>query len=214
MRGRRTPPRESRLGTFFLLLGCSTVLAGAFTAGIFSGRHWPALWPSVGAVRGSAKGAPGQPPVGRAAADTPGARPLTSPPVLTFYQELTAPLTATAPPPKLRPGERPSRRDDAAVEVPAPADDGDKAAVARPAASPGARRFTVQAGAFRTREQAEALKNRLAAAGHAAYITEAGAGPGARYRVRAGAFSSRDAADRAAERVTAALNLPTYVTVR
>jgi len=215
VRGRRAP-RESRAGTFFLLLGCFTVLAGAFTAGLFSGRYWPGLWPSIGAVREVAKSAPGRLPGGRsglAGSATPGTRAPEPPPMLTFYHELTAPLTA---PPATKPktAERSRRPDGSRVERPAAPDDGDKAEIAKSDGASAERQFTVQAGAFRTREQAEAIRSKLAAAGHDAYIAEAEGSAGARYRVRAGAFGSRDEARRAAERVGAVLKLPTYVTIR
>jgi cell division septation protein DedD len=212
VRGRR-PPRESRVATFFLLLGCFTVLAGAFTVGLFSGRRWPGLWPSIGVVREAAKSAPG----GRsilAGSTAPGTRAAEPPPVLTFYHELTAPLTAPPPAAKPKTAERSRRPDGSRVERPGPPDDSDKAEIAKSDGASAERRFTVQAGAFRTREQAEAIRSKLAAAGHDAYIAEAEGSAGARYRVRAGAFGSRDEARRAAERVGAVLRLPTYVTIR
>src|SRR2546426_1023081 len=71
-----------------------------------------------------------------------------------------------------------------------------------PAASPEPRvtRYTVQVGAFRLREQAEAIRARLAAAGHDAFVADLDSPVATRYRVRVGSYGSRDEARRAAER--------------
>jgi len=214
--GRRPAQRESRVASFFLLLGCSSVLAGVFAAGVYSGRHWPGLLPSIGvtrdpvtradaASRGTLRPAPSRSGL---AGSADRVRPSEAPPVLTFYQELTAPLTAPPPDDRPRP-ERASRGEKSAAESTASAGDG--ATVSLPTGGP---QFTVQVGAFRTREQAEAVRSKVAAAGHDAYIAEVEGSGGSRYRVRSGAFTSRDEARQAAERIGSAVKLSPYVTIR
>jgi len=69
-------------------------------------------------------------------------------------------------------------------------------------------------GAFGQREQAEAIRARLAAAGHDAFVADLDAPAATRFRVRIGSYASRDEARRAAERLTATERLSTYVTLR
>ncbi|HSE92437.1 MAG TPA: SPOR domain-containing protein [Methylomirabilota bacterium] len=212
MSARRAARQESRAASFFLLLGCLTVLGGAFTGGVFAGRQWPGLLPSIGNPREAALRASGKPPSGRPAPAGPAgptARPAEPPPVLTFYQELTAPLTAPPPAPKPKPVERAPRAESLRIDSATVA--GESAKVERASAE---RRFSVQVGAFRTREQADAIRTKLVSAGHDAYITEGERSTGTRYRVRAGSFTSREEALRAAERIGAAVKLATYVTIR
>jgi cell division protein FtsN len=83
---------------------------------------------------------------------------------------------------------------------------------AEPAAP--APRFTIQVGAYRTREQAEAVQLRLAGAGYAAYVAEFDGSPNSRFRVRVGTFISREEARPIAERLAAERKSPTYVTTR
>jgi len=72
----------------------------------------------------------------------------------------------------------------------------------------------VQFGAYETREPAETLRARLAAAGYDAYIVE-GDGPGrTRFRVRVGAFATREAAQEFAARIAAERSVSTFVTTR
>src|SRR5881628_2819308 len=87
----------------------------------------------------------------------------------------------------------------ASANAPAPARDGG---------------FTVQVGAYKTREPAEALRARLATAGQDAYIVDADGPRGARFRVRVGAFATREAARAAAARLAADRSVPTFVTTR
>jgi cell division protein FtsN len=124
--------------------------------------------------------------------------------VLTFYQELTAPLTPAPLPPKPKPPG-------AEHVVPAPPTPGrdEREGVAE------GTRFTIQVGAYRTRETAEALQARLAANGHEAYIAQSEAPDGViRYRVRVGSFVSPEAARAAAAKLATERQLSTYVTPR
>jgi len=207
----RPQRRDSRAATFFLLLGCFTVLGVTFTAGVVAGRHWPSLLPSIGWPRDAGPRAAARAPAARPGLGGPAtgtARPAEAPPVLTFYQELTAPLTAPPPPAKPRAVERAPRPESVRGDGAGAAD----ARPARPDRAAGERRFTVQAGAFKTREQAEALRTKLFTAGHDAHVVEVDGA--ARYRVRVGSFTSREEASRAARAVTATAGLPTYVTLR
>jgi len=215
-------------------LGFLTVLAVAFFGGIVAGRHFPRMLPSLGAVTIPKETRRG---VDSRLADRN--RSIEPAPVLTFYQELTAPLTSPPPASKPKPDRSkpfsiksettraapPSEKDDAQttraaaaapdhtapsaterVELPAPT----------PAAAPepGTTRYTVQVGAFAQREQAEAIRARLVAAGHAAFVADLDSPAATRYRVRIGSYPSRDEARRAAERLTTTERLSTYVTVR
>jgi cell division protein FtsN len=81
-------------------------------------------------------------------------------------------------------------------------------------ADPGGRRFTIQVGAYRARETADAVRARLVGSGEEVYITESEGPEGVRYRVRVGSFVSPDAARTAAAKLAAERQVPTYVTTR
>jgi cell division septation protein DedD len=221
----------SRVGSFFVGLGFLTILTVTFLTGLFVGRQWPRLLPSIGAA-GVAAEAPGRgvaeaPARGEPARRRAGERAARETAPLTFYQELTAPLEpgggprrrplrASPPAPGATTGPLPAPSESAsatdarrepAVEPAAPAPS------AAPAAE-GAGRYTVQVAAFKVREPAAALSARLAAAGWEAYLSEAAGSEGARYRVRVGAFATREAAHAAAERLAAAERVSPYVTLR
>jgi cell division protein FtsN len=188
---RRTP---SRLGTVFVLIGLLTILGSTFGAGVYTGRRWGPPPPVKSDARKDAVERP-KPPVT---------------PTLTFYQELTAPLTAPPPP---KPVKAPKPEDAVVVasrRAPMPA----LPAVAAPPPAPPAGGYTVQVGAYRARPPAEALRATLVAAGHDADVVESH-GPGeARYRVHVGAFATREAARAAAARLGAERTLSTFVTTR
>ena len=197
-RGRRAP---SRFASLLFVIGCLGVLGVTFVAGVAAGRLWP-RGPSVQSVV-----APKEPTLGRGADRT--ARPSEPAPALTFYQDLTAPLTAPPPPPKPakagkplvngpRPGEQADALTgrDAATTIPGRAPT-DRAVLAAPATN----RFTVQVASYRVRPQAEAMRESLASAGHDARVVEADA-HGPVYRVQVGDFSTRDAARAVAARLS------------
>ena len=75
-------------------------------------------------------------------------------------------------------------------------------------------RYTVQVASYNVRAQAEALRARLAAAGHEAYVAEGDAGGITRYRVRIGAFTTMEEARQAAVRLESQAQVATYVTTR
>jgi cell division protein FtsN len=182
---------------------CLLVLGAAFAAGRWSRGSdgaWatPASWKTwLGiAPRKSAAQTPPR-------AEQP-VQPVPAAPVLTFYQELTAPLTPAPP------ATRPKPRSASPVAPASPATAGRDLRGGGDDA-----RFTVQVGAYRTREAAEALQARLAASGQEAYITESQAPEGGiRFRVRVGSFASQEAALAAAAKLAAERRVSTYVTTR
>lgn len=196
----------SRAGTLLVLVGIAGVLGATFVAGVWTGRHWPVLTGKAPAARAAEAG---EDRTVSSAARPRSAEPL---PALTFYQELTAPLTA--PPPALKPARPPrpvgARREPERQPGTPSASETDPV----PASAGGGASFTVQVGAYAQRAPAEALRDTLAAGGHAARVTEAETPGGLRYRVHVGVFSTREAARDTATRLGAERALPAFVTVR
>jgi len=170
--------------------------------GVTAGRFWGRA-PSAPSTTAAKESAPAR------GADR-AARPTEPTPALTFYQDLTAPLTAPPPARAAKPGrvEKSEKPDTAPKpERAAPPD------ASLPAPSPGA--FTIQVGAYKAREPAEALRARLAAVGHDAYVAEIDASGSVRYRVRVGSFATREAAQLAADKIVAGeRKLSAFVTAR
>jgi cell division protein FtsN len=203
VRARRPPPRRPphRRAARLVLVALVGVLAlGATYA---AGRWWrpgaadPASWKTWLGI------APRKSAADVAARGERAPRPAPPGPVLTFYQELTAPLTPTPLPPRPQPAPAPRA-------VPAPPAGRDEHGALREGT-----RFTIQVGAYRTRDAAQALQARLAASGHEAYIAESHAPDGGvRYRVRVGSFVSQEAARAAVARLAMDGQLSTYVTTR
>lgn len=194
MAGRAPRGKSSRVGTVFVVIGLLTILGSTFGAGVYTGRRW------------------GPPPVKSDAARKDLAERAKPPvtPTLTFYRELTAPLTA---PPPAKPA-KPPKPADAIVIASRPAAMPPVSGTPTPPEAPPAGGYTVQVGAYRARMPADALRATLVAAGHEADIVESD-GPGeARYRVRVGAFATREAAHAAAARLGAERTLATFVTTR
>jgi DedD protein len=202
--------RGSRAGTFLVLCGTLGVLTATFVAGVWTGHNWPVLFGQAKAPAAEASG-----PRHGGVAERP--KPDT-PPALTFYDELKAPLTApppppprtrsaTMPPPRLR-GDAEKRESPGAASP--------EAVVAEPAAptTDPASRFTVQVAAYNARTPAEALRATLASTGHDARVVEGVTGGAVRYRVQVGTFPTREAAQAAAARLSAERALPTFVTTR
>jgi cell division protein FtsN len=214
----------SRIATALFLVGCLGVLGLAFALGVVTGRSWPRSSTPITVVAKGAK----EP-----------SRPSEPAPALTFYQELTAPLSSPPPPAKSKPPRvEPPRletpradavRADTRAEAPraeksdkpaaAPQTDAVAAAVpatppapAKPA--PGQTTFTVQVAAYKAREPADALRAKLAAAGYEAFVVQVDTPGSARYRVRVGAFSTRESAQQVAERIVGERSLPAFVTSR
>ena len=196
--------KHGRLAASFLLvLGCLSVLGTAFMLGVVAAHVWPAF--PLGLTSSALPAKPGKERSDRSA------RVPESTPTLTFYQELTAPLTAPPLAKPLKPA-RVERTAEPAKTAAAERSDAPASANAPATARDGG--FTVQVGAYKTREPAETLRARLAAAGQDAYILDADGPRGARFRVRVGAFSTREAAREAAARLAADRSVPTFVTTR
>jgi cell division protein FtsN len=198
-----------------VLTGIAGVLGATFIAGVWTGHHWPVL---VGDPRSPAAVEPASAP---AVAERP--RAAETLPALTFYHELTAPLTAPPPPPQkpVRPARPPEPRPAHPPEPRRAEPPGAEAASpARPPAVPAAvlpppgTRFTIQVAAYNARGLAEALRATLAAAGHEARVVTTDSGARVRYRVQVGTFATREAAREAAGRLAAQRSLSTFVTTR
>lgn len=207
--------RGSRVATALFLVGCLGVLGVTFALGVVTGRFWPRASTPITVVAKGAK----EP-----------SRPAEPAPALTFYQELTAPLSAPPPPAKPRtPRVEPPRLETARADTlradtpragaprpeksdrvnPAP-----KADTAATKPAPGQTTFTVQVAAYKAREPADALRAKLAAAGYEAYVAQVDTPGSARYRVRVGAFAARESAQQVADRIVGERSLPAFVTSR
>ena len=199
-RGRRPP---TRLASLLFLVGCLAVLGTTFMLGVFAGRFWPRepSAPTSTLAKGSKEAA-----AARLGGDRSG-RPLEPAPTLTFYQDLTAPLTSPPPPAKPTKPVRVDRSDKP--------DAGPKADALPPAEAPKAGSgFTVQVGAYKAKEPADAMRARLAAAGLEAYVAQLEVPNGVRFRVRVGSFTTRSAAQEIADRIGRERALPAYVTTQ
>ena len=211
MAGRRRAP--SRLASTLFVTGCLGVLGATFGLGVMAGRFWPRPQPAPSVAAAKDDAAPARPGEKARPGDKT-ARPVEPGPALTFYQDLTAPLTS--PPPPAKPGKpgraEKSDRSGTAEAAPKP-DPAAMPAASPPASTPGS--FTIQVGAYKAREPAEALRARLAAAGHAAYVAEIDSSGSVRYRVRIGSFATREAAQQAADKIVAGeRKLSAFVTAR
>jgi DedD protein len=216
-----------------LVAGGAAVVCLVFTLGVVTGRHW--VRPAPDAVADPArKTAPAK---RSALVDGDVERPRAGGEKLTFYQTLTAPLGPGASSTKpLAAGRAPSESSAPAVRPPAQQASASRdtgatretastreAGASRPAPSsvspaiaptPGrsGAGFSVQVGAFKNRQQADAVHRDLRTAGFEAFVTTLGTADGeTRFRVRVGPFTSRAEAERTAERMRAARSLPTYV---
>jgi cell division protein FtsN len=195
--------RGRRRGGLFVLIGILSILGVTFGAGVYAGRIWMAR-SNVTTARVT------EADIGKRALTRGAKLPEPPSPQLTFYHELTAPLTAPPPPPKPakagkplisapRPGEQADAligRDGSTTTSGRPP--ADRTGLAAPAATS---RFTVQVASYRVRPQAEAMRESLASAGHDARIVEADA-HGPVYRVQVGDFSTREAARAVAVRLS------------
>ena len=211
MAGRRRAP--SRLASTLFVTGCLGVLGATFGLGVMAGRFWPRPQPAPSVAAAKDDAAPARPGEKARPGDKT-ARPAEPGPALTFYQDLTAPLTS--PPPPAKPGKpgRAEKSDRPGIAEAAPKPDpAAMPAASPPASTPGS--CTIQVGAYKAREPAEALRGRLAAAGHAAYVAEIDSSGSVRYRVRIGSFATREAAQQAADKIVAGeRKLSAFVTAR
>ena len=203
-----------------LVLAAAIILTLTFTLGVLVGRQW-------GGGR-TADGADGpkksQALTRRGLAEADGERPRELQEKLTFYQTLTAPLgpighssraraedkgkSPAGAAPSLAPGSS------TGAALPAPS-----AVAPVPSATPAsappaaAAAWTVQVGAFKSRQQADDVHKRLTEAGFPAVLSPVTLDDGqARYRVRVGGARSRGEAEQLAQQVRARLPLTTLVT--
>jgi cell division septation protein DedD len=226
---------RSRTGTPWLqwiaLLSAATVIMGlTFALGILVGRQWGR--PASAALADSAprKTVPPGKRGGLVGSD------VEAPSVdqkLTFYQTLTAPLGRGSADASPRRDEKPKTpaateagRSDAAphpypyatrgettVERPAHADLPSATDKTVQAAAEAAGPWAVQAAAFKTQAQADALQKQLKNSGFDAYVAPAAAADGqTNYRVRIGTFKSKAEAQRVADRVRGERSLAAFIT--
>jgi DedD protein len=205
VRAGRARRNRNRTASVLFLVGCLAVLGGTFMLGVMAGRFWPRPPSSQGptAARGAKEGSP-------ARGGDRAARQAEPAPTLTFYQDLTAPLTS---PPPLKPAKPPRIEKSGDQPDAAPTTEG-TAAPEIPRPAPNQAAFTVQVGAYKAREPAEALRVRLAAVGHPAYVVQIDAPGSVRFRVRVGSFTTREAAQQVADRIGSERSLSAFVTSR
>lgn len=227
---------KSGTGSFqwIALLTAGIVIMGlTFTLGILVGRQWSRPTSAGTTVESGTRKtmAPGK-RGGLSGAD------VEPPPVdqkqLTFYQTLTAPLgrgsadasprredRAKAPPtPEHTRAEAPppppypyASHGETIVEKPAGADSSATADKPPRAAADPAGLWSVQAAAFKTQAQAEALQKQLKQSGFDAYVASAAGSDGqTNYRVRIGTFKNKAEAQRIAERVRGERSPAAFVT--
>jgi len=194
LRGRRGPGRGS-LALF--VMACLVALGLTFLLGVLVGRQWSHRRAADSARVAGAPASQGARPrarrLGERDAEEPAAQIQDR---LTFYQTLTAPLTAGPPPPSKRALAESAR----AVS---------SAATSEPAVGASDVRYTIQVAAFRSRAQADKLRATL---GGDAYVAEIGAGLGAPFRVRVGSFATRAEAEVLAARLRAEHSVSAFVT--
>src|SRR3989442_4795546 len=191
VRAARARRDRNRTASVLFLVGCLAVLGGTFMLGVIAGRFWPRPPSSQGstAARGAKEASPTR-------GGDRAARQAEPAPTLTFYQDLTAPLTSPPPvkpakPPRIeksdKPDAAPTTEGTAAPEIPRPA--------------PNQAAFTVHVGAYKASEPAEALRARLAAAGYHAYVVQLDALCIVPVRVRGGSVATPEAAQQVSDRI-------------
>lgn len=154
-------------------------------AEIRKNQNWDPNAPLYG--KNPAKPLPPAPAVATPPATPPAARASES--VLAGRQDAARPKAAEPPP--------------AVAGRPAPADPLGDLAAARAAGGSDPFYYFVQAGAFRTSEDAEAQRAKLSLMGIEARVTERDQAGRQVYRVRLGPFTSKDEADRQKEKLDA-----------
>jgi cell division protein FtsN len=196
---------------FGLVLAAVIILTLTFTLGVLVGRQWGGRAASDGA-EGPRKA---QALTRRGVLESEAERPREHQEKLTFYQTLTAPVGPIGQ------SSRARTEDKTKGPAAAPAPLGAAAptlAAASSASLPGAppataAAWTVQVGAFKSRQQADEVQRRLTEAGFPAVLSPVTLDDGqSRYRVRVGGARSRGEAEQLAQQVRARLPLTTLVT--
>ena len=213
--------RHERGGGFLqragLVMAALAILALTFTLGILVGRQWGGHGaPAPSASMETAK-KPAAAPRRSGLTETEAERPREMGEKLTFYQTLTAPMGPTGSSTRARAAEDKARAGVAAPVTAASAPSttpvsGGAADPAAAAAIPTSASWSVQVGAFRSRQQADGIHKQLAEAGFPVVQSAVAAQDGQpRYRVRVGGARSRDEALRLAEQVRARVPVTTFV---
>jgi len=228
----RARARSGALQWIALLTAATVIMGLTFALGILVGRQWSRPVSATAVLEsGARKTVPPGKRGGLSGAD------VEPPPVdqkqLTFYQTLTAPLgraSADAAPrreekAKASPVSEPARTE-ASAPPPYPHVSRGETVIEKPAADASAAvdkashapmeptgPWAVQAAAFKTQAQADALQKQLRQAGFDAYVaSSAGRDGQANYRVRIGTFKSKAEAQRIAERVRGERSLAAFIT--
>lgn len=208
--------RSSSAGAFQrigLALAAVIILTLTFTLGVLVGRQWGGR----AAADGAESPRKTQALTRRGLAESEAERPRELQEKLTFYQTLTAPVGPI--------GQSSRARTEDKSKSPAPAPSLAPSAAAAPAltavpsatlpAAPAATAaaWTVQVGAFKSRQQADEVQKRLTDAGFPAVLSPVTLDDGqSRYRVRVGGARSRGEAELLAQQVRARLPLTALVT--
>jgi len=202
-----------------LALAAVIILTLTFTLGVLVGRQWGGRAASDGPESPRKT----QALTRRGLAESEAERPRELQEKLTFYQTLTAPVGPIGQSNRARsedkgksPGPAPSVAPSAVsapsgAAAPAPAAPPSASLPTAPPATAAA--WTVQVGAFKSRQQADEVQKRLTEAGFPAVLSPVTLDDGqARYRVRVGGARSRGEAEQLAQQVRARLPLTTLVT--
>jgi len=190
-----------------LALAAVIILTLTFTLGVLVGRQWGGRPASDGAESPRKT----QALTRRGLAESEAERPRELQEKLTFYQTLTAPVGPI--------GQSSRARTDDKGKSPAPAPSPAPSAASAaapsaslPAAPATAAAWTVQVGAFKSRQQADEVQKRLTEAGFPAVLSPVTLDDGqSRYRVRVGGARSRGEAELLAQQVRARLPLTALV---
>lgn len=194
------------------------ILGLTFTLGILVGRQWGGRGAPAPTVVVETTKKPVVAARRNGLTEAEGDRPRELQEKLTFYQTLTAPMGPTGSSARARAAEDKSRGGASAPASAAAAPaatpvSASAVADAAPAATATSASWSVQVGAFRSRQQADGIQKQLADAGFPVSQSAVAAEDGLpRYRVRVGGARSRDEALRLAERVRARVPVTTFVT--
>jgi cell division protein FtsN len=211
--------RHERGGGFLqragLVVAALAILALTFTLGILVGRQWGGRGAPVPSASMELAKKPAAVPRRSGLTETEAERPREMGEKLTFYQTLTAPMGPTGSSARARAAEDKARAGVAAPVTAASAPSTTPASGgAAAAATPASASWSVQVGAFRSRQQADGIHKQLAEAGFPVFQSAVAAQDGQpRYRVRVGGARSRDEALRLAEQVRARVPVTTFVIV-
>jgi cell division septation protein DedD len=208
------------------LTASALIMGLTFALGVLVGRQWSRPVAMTASAEGGARKT--IPPGKRGGLSSSDVEPVSSvDQKLTFYQTLTAPLgrssadasqrntdktrPATEPVASPPPPSRSTGHDETLIEKPAPPEGKAGVDAARPTAETSGP-WSVQAGAFKTRAQADGLEKQLRQAGFDAFVTQASGEDGQiRFRVRVGTFKNKAEAQRMADRMRVERSVAAFV---